>query len=102
MSQKNKTTSLKNILGFSLVELMVALGIAGAGTLGCMQLQKSQITGQKKTESKYDATSIANSIGTLLLSKEACRATFTGRTFSETPTSLTRIRKYSANNTAVD
>src|SRR5690606_7368901 len=91
--QRKKTLRKSN--GFSLVELLAVLGIAGAGTLGLMQLQKSQLTGQKKVEATYDATTISNSIRIRLFSKESCELTFACRYFSsvQIPLTLTTIRR---------
>lgn len=85
--------------GFSLVELTAVLGITAAGALGLMQLQSSQVTGQKKVEAKYEATTIANSIGTLLLSKAACEQTFNGAVFSaaQNPQPFNTIRASTPN-----
>lgn len=95
MLKESKNKIFTKERGFSLVEVLAVLGLAGAGTLGIMQLQKSQLTGQKKVEAKYEATTIANSVGMILLSKNSCERTFVSENFSlaQNPRAFNRIIK---------
>src|SRR5690606_39224602 len=93
MNRKNK------IAGFTLVEVMVAMGLLGASALTFMQIQNNNISANKKTETRYDVNKLAQSINTILIDEEACRNTFTGRSFSAPPgtsASFTAIRDGSA------
>lgn len=67
--------------GFSLVQVMVAMGLLGAGAVTVMQVQKNNISANKKTETRYDVNSLAQDINTILIDENACRNTFNGRNF---------------------
>src|SRR5690606_37873868 len=73
--------SLKQF-GFSLVEVMVAMGMLGAGALAYMQINKTNIQANKKTEIRYDVDNLAKEISNVLMSEGACSQTFSGKSFS--------------------
>lgn len=69
---------LKTQKGFSLVQVMVAVGIMGGLALAMMQMTDNQIKQQKTMELKAETGDVANIIRQTLNDKEACEATFIG------------------------
>lgn len=69
------------VLGFSLVEVMVAMGLLGAASLTFMQMQKSNISANKRAESRYDVSSFAQDISAVFVDENACKNTFAGKNF---------------------
>jgi prepilin-type N-terminal cleavage/methylation domain-containing protein len=70
--------SFKN-QGFSLVEVMVALGILGAISLGVMKVGENMNRTSKNMNQQLDAAQLSSKIQFLLRDKEACDKTFVGR-----------------------
>lgn len=67
--------------GFSLVQVLISMGVLGAGALTFMQIQNNNISANKKTETRYDVSSLAQDINSVLIDGNACRNTFSGRNF---------------------
>lgn len=77
-----KKLKLNNKLGFSLVEVMVAMGVLGAGALTYMQIQKNNVSANKRSEARMDVNNLARDINTALVDAKACQNTFSGINFS--------------------
>lgn len=66
--------------GFSLVQVMVAVGLMGGLALAMMKMTDNQIKSQKTMELKAEQGDLANIIRQTLNDKVACEATFIGMT----------------------
>jgi hypothetical protein len=64
--------------GFSLVQVLVAVGLMGGLALAMMQLTDNQLKAQKTMEMKAEVTEVENIIRQTISDIEACRATFIG------------------------
>lgn len=62
--------------GFTLVEIMVALGVMSLGALGVMQMAQIQSDVQVKAKSMLGTTQVVNIIQRQLAQEEACNNTF--------------------------
>lgn len=62
--------------GFTLVEVMITAALLGGLSLVLLNINKQQVTTQKKAETSLEMTSIHNSIATTLLNEAACLNTF--------------------------
>jgi prepilin-type N-terminal cleavage/methylation domain-containing protein len=62
--------------GFSLVEIMIAVGLLGMISLGVLQLSKQATRVQKGTTQKFETTSIISLITNTLKDPKACENTF--------------------------
>ena len=69
---------LRNMSGFSLVELMVAAGLLGGLTLGVVKIMGLMQKGQKTSEIKMEVLELRRKVVTLMTDKIACEATFLG------------------------
>ena len=67
---------LKNQKGFTLLEIMVAVGLMGALSLAGMQLFKNQTAAQRNVEANYEVVAILNQIRSVLNRTENCTRTF--------------------------
>ena len=70
--------NLKNH-GFSLVEVMVALGILGTISLGVMKIGENMNRTSKNMNQQLDAVQLSSKVQNLLRDKEVCNITFAGR-----------------------
>lgn len=68
-----------NDSGFSLVEIMVAVGMVGALSLVVMTLKKDTATSTKRLEIASEIVTLHNAIGQILLDEAACTNTLSGR-----------------------
>ena len=68
----------QNSKGFSLVQVMVSVGIMGGMAVMMMQLSENQNKQQKGIELKAEQGDVANIIRQTLRDKEACESTFLG------------------------
>ena len=68
----------QNPKGFSLVQVMVSVGIMGGMALMMMKLSENQTKQQKGIELKAEQGDVANIIRQTLRDKEACESTFLG------------------------
>lgn len=59
--------------GFSLLEMVVVVGMMGAASLGVMRLIENQNKGQKKLAHDFEANLIRNSIVTLFSDPDTCQ-----------------------------
>ena len=64
--------------GFSLVQVMVAIGLMGGLALAMMKMFDNQLKQQKTVELRAEQGDVANIIRQTLSDKEACEATFIG------------------------
>ena len=65
---------LKNQSGFTLVEIMVAVGLLGGLAVAGMSLFKNQDKAQKNVEKNYEVTAITNEIRNVLSNPANCLA----------------------------
>ncbi len=63
---------LKNSYGISLMEVVVALGLMGAGSVVMMQMNKNQTISQKRVEETAEISTVSNLISQALVSDVAC------------------------------
>lgn len=70
---------LRNERGFSLVSVLVAIGLTGVLSLILMSLFDRQTQQQKKMLVDAEFTEIINHIQTVLSKKESCNSTFMGK-----------------------
>lgn len=82
------------IKGFSLVEVMVAVGITGILSLVVAQMMKNQNEVMTHSEAKGEELEIYSQIRTVLARKDACEATFKGSSMGD---QLSVIRNSSTN-----
>ncbi len=68
----------RNDAGFSLAELVVAVGVVGVISIGIIQLVEKQSKIQKKAEIDFEVNSLSTSIAQYLRSSDNCKATLTG------------------------
>ncbi|MBF0314698.1 MAG: hypothetical protein HQK52_14855 [Oligoflexia bacterium] len=79
---------LRNLLGFSLVEIMIATSLMGGLTLALMQITKNQNVSMKRLESSSEIITTKTLIENMLLDENACLKTMgtnpltNGMTFS--------------------
>ena len=66
--------------GFSLVEVMVALGILGTISLGVMKVSENMNRTGKNMGQQLDAVQLSSKVQSLLRDKDVCNNTFAGRT----------------------
>jgi hypothetical protein len=71
-------TLINNPKGFSLVQVMVSVGIMGGMALMMMKMSDNQIKQQKGMDLKAEQGDLANIIRSTIRDKEACEATFLG------------------------
>ena len=96
---------LKREGGFSLVQVMIAIGLSAGLAVTMMKLADNQIKQQKTMELKSEQGDVAKIIRQTLSDKEACDATFTGMSpgdkieairmssdMSQTPFALTGVK----------
>ena len=69
---------IKNESGFTLVEVMVAVGLLGGLAVAGMSLFKNQNKAQKNVEKNYEVTTIANEIRNVLSTPANCLASLNG------------------------
>lgn len=67
---------LKNSSGFTLVEIMVAMGLMGVITLGVMSQMKNMAQGQATSEMKVEELEMKRIILSTLSDRNACKTTF--------------------------
>jgi prepilin-type N-terminal cleavage/methylation domain-containing protein len=67
---------MTNKNGFSLVEIMLAIGLLGVLSTGIMKMFKLQTKSGKVMETQLEILQVYNSITLSLLNKEACSSTF--------------------------
>ena len=66
---------LEKNLGFSIVEVMVALALLGVGAVGLMKITETSNKAAKQVEQKMEGNSILNQAELMLLNESACRYT---------------------------
>lgn len=71
--------------GFSLAEIMVALGILGVASLGVMKLMGSSMKTSKTIESNLEVTATINQIRGILANHNYCRETLKEKNPSKSP-----------------
>lgn len=71
-------TKFQNNNGFSLVEILIGLALAGGLSLLGMQLFKQQTTGQRTVEANYEVASIVQQIKTVLSDPSNCASSLQG------------------------
>jgi prepilin-type N-terminal cleavage/methylation domain-containing protein len=71
--------------GFTLLEVMVAMGIMGVAAVGGMRLMNNQMKSAKTVETRFEYGTIVNEIREILGDRNSCRATFNGRNIDNTP-----------------
>lgn len=77
--------------GFTLVEIMVSVGLLGALALSGAQMFKNQTQAQITVEKNYEVTTITNEIRNLLSNATNCQASLAGQNPSSG--SVTKLRK---------
>lgn len=70
---------LKNEKGFSLVSVLVAIGLTGVLGLILMSLSEQQVKLQKKALVEADLADALNQIRVIMTKKTSCNATFVGK-----------------------
>lgn len=84
--------------GFTLLEVMVAMGIMGVAAVGGMRLMNNQMKSAKTVETRFEYGTIVNEIREILGDRNSCRATFFGRnidnTLEGTVTSIQHITNF--------
>lgn len=68
--------------GFSLLELMVAVGISGIAAVGVMKMTEDQVKVAKKVTVEYDIDTLVTAAQKIIVNKKACNATFNGLTIN--------------------
>ena len=86
MYTKNRMTFKK---GFSLVEVMIAIGMMTAGSLALMQMQTNNVKMAKSTETSGDINANFNSIVATLQDVGSCTASLKGESITVSYTHLT-------------
>ncbi len=76
--KKAKSYLCNNQKGFSLIEIMVALGMLGIISLGTMQLMTNMTKGQKGMTFKSNIDQIVNEVKMAMRTEANCTATLTG------------------------
>lgn len=71
--------ALRNRNGFTLVEIMIAVGVLGGLTLVLMQVMKSQTKTSVKTQIEADLAQMKTEIQSLINNPANCNANFKGR-----------------------
>lgn len=80
--------------GFTLVEIIIALGLIGAASVGTMSIMKQLNKGQATSEAKVEEIELRRMMATNLTDKQACKNTFMGTRIGENINSI----KNSGNN----
>lgn len=85
---------VKNSRGFTLAEVMVALGISGIVSMGAMSL--IEMTNKSYVEMEYQAelTSFQNEVGRILSNNAHCSATLSGLATPSSATNFTNIPNF--------
>jgi prepilin-type N-terminal cleavage/methylation domain-containing protein len=69
---------LRNQHGFSLMEIMVAVGMMGVLSVAMMSMQRNGVLGQKSLSAQDDSRVLTDLIATMLTDQTACTNTFAG------------------------
>lgn len=83
---------MKGAKGFSLVEIMIAVGSIGAIALVLMQMQKNAVKTSAEFEGKMDVTTTQNEIQQILSNPENCQQTFQGKNAVNTTNAVSAIK----------
>lgn len=79
---------MKSQSGFSLVEILMCLGMLGTLSMGVMHLVKNQTDAAKVAESRASELDFLNQVRQTLLNKLSCEETFIGLSFGDTIESI--------------
>jgi len=90
---------MKNNKGFSLVEILIAIGLLCGLSVWMMHLFKEQSKNEKTTASNLDIDAIGNEIRNILGDSLSCEKTFKGSPVTK-PNAATDIYKVLSDNTA--
>lgn len=74
-----KKFNLKNTFGFSLVEMMIAVGVAGLASLALLEMTKSQINISSKAKTDIDVDAVLGVVGQLVSQAGNCEQTLLGQ-----------------------
>jgi prepilin-type N-terminal cleavage/methylation domain-containing protein len=88
--------------GFSLPEVMIAVGILGVAALGISDLMRKQSKTTKTIEAKFEYGAVMNDIREILGDYRSCTTTFGGQKALGTPEGTVTIIKQRANATYLD
>ena len=88
-----KKNTLRSQAGFSLLAMMVGVGILSALSLGFMELIRSSLMGQQKILEIRDLNNLINEMGILLDSENHCRNSLAGPGAYGTPTQPVTFKK---------
>ena len=80
---KQKKQLVKNVLGFSMVEVLVALGLTSVVSLAMMRINQNATKSQKTIEVKSEKMNFESAVRLLLSNKDAC-----GNTLTDTPITI--------------
>lgn len=78
--------------GFSLAEVMIAIGILGAVSLGVMRLVRMQSDQQKKSETEFELNTVFTNLTQHLQNSESCRTTLSALGNITTNKNITQIK----------
>lgn len=73
---------LKNSKGFSLIQVMIAAGLAGGLALFIAKLTKDQVKSVKTVEMRFEYQSAVNDIRNILTNRASCAQTFANNTLA--------------------
>lgn len=90
---------MKNDKGFSLIEILIAIGLLCGLSVWMMQIFAQQTKNEKSTATNMDIDSIGNEIRNVLADGLSCEKTFNGL-LPSTPKAATEIYKVLADGTA--
>lgn len=79
--------------GFTLVEIMVAIGLAGVLAVGGMKISQTMNRSSKAVSQRFETTAVYNEIRALLAYKENCTQTFSGKSPDSASFTLTDIKQ---------
>lgn len=77
--------TMKNTFGFSILELMMAVGISGMAAIGVMQMTEDQVKIQKRVRTEFDIDTLVNVVQKIIVNRQACSTTFANRPIDLTP-----------------
>jgi hypothetical protein len=78
--------------GFSLVQVMIAVGLLGMIAVGVMQVSKQMQTTAVSGETSIEETQLLSHISTILIDSDSCRETFRGLEIGKPIESIKRMK----------